>query len=201
MEFLNISDIKLKVTLSNDECREYGINTDANDFSGAKIRRTVREILTMVSEKSGFKVDGERLLVQLYPLPDKRCEIFVTRLTGRSRRESSELELSDGLSVLEEKRTAFRFDTTDDMIRAVRAVYREGMIADLYLDDLGRYYIHAKEEITDGFSELEPFIEFGDRLSALPLAVLSEYGTLICKGDAIDKIQHGKIPYVGDKAQ
>ena len=193
MEFLNISDIKLKVTLTSEECVSYGINTDSKDFSGARIRRTVRDILATVTEKSGFKVDGERLLVQIYPLPDKRCEILVTRLIGISRRDRAVLSGTDGISILEDKRTAFRFDTGEDLLRAVRAVYREGIESDLYLDDLGRYYIHAREEIADDFSQLEPFIEFGDRLSALPLAVLSEYGTLLCKGDAVDKIYRGKI--------
>ena len=193
LEFLNISDIKLKVTLTSEECVSYGINTDSKDFSGARIRRTVRDILATVTEKSGFKVDGERLLVQIYPLPDKRCEILVTRLTGISRRDRAVLSGTDGISILEDKRTAFRFDTGEDLLRAVRAVYREGIESDLYLDDLGRYYIHAREEIADDFSQLEPFIEFGDRLSALPIAVLSEYGTLLCKGDAIDKIYRDGI--------
>ena len=81
---MNISDIKLKVTLSEEECRRYGIDTAAKDFSSIEIRRAVRDVLAKMSEKSGFKVEGVRLLVQLYPLPDKRCEILVTRLVGIS---------------------------------------------------------------------------------------------------------------------
>ena len=193
MKFLNISDIKLKVTLTPEECVAYGIDTGAKDFSSIEIRRTVREVLAKVAERSGFKVDGVRLLVQLYPLPDKRCEILVTRLVGISARDRATLSSAEGISLLEEKRTAFRFDSADDLLRAVKAVHRDGIESDLYRDDLGRYYIHASEEITDGFSELEPFIEFGERLSALPIAVLAEYGMLLCKSDAIDRIYRGRI--------
>ena len=193
MEFLNISDIKLKVTLTPEECISYGIDTDGKNFSGVEIRRTVREILASVSEKCGFKLEGARLLVQLYPLPDKRCEILVTKLVDITRRDKTALSLTEGISVLEKKRATFRFESGADLLRAVRAVYREGIESDLYLDDLGRYYIHANEDIADGFSELEPLVEFGERLTALPMAVLSEYGTRLSSGDAMDKIYRGEI--------
>ena len=47
--------------------------------------------------------------------------------------------------------------------------------------------------MTDGISELEIFVEFGERISSVPIAVLSEYGTLLAKKNAIDKIYLGDI--------
>lgn len=193
MEFLNISDTKLKVTLTKEECRTYHIDTARSD-SYSDIKHAIKEIISIAGDRCGFRAGGDRLLVQIYPMPDSSCELFVTRLARLSRRDRAELCATDGIALIEQKRGVYRFSTLTDMQKAVSAVYRDGINSDLYLDDLGRYYIHAVEDLTDSISELEAFVEFGERLQSLPIAVLSEYGTLLIKGNAIDKIHRGEIP-------
>ena len=193
MEFLNISDIKLKVTLTRDECISYGIDTESKDYSGADIRRVIREILSVAERECGFSTGADKILVQLYPMPDRSCEMLVTRLVNLSRRDRTILSSSDGLSLIEDKRAAYRFESREDLERAVKAAYRAGVVSDLYRDDLGRYYISLTESFTDGISEFEIFVEFGERLNALPIAVLSEYGTRIARGNAMDIIYRGEI--------
>ena len=193
LEFLNINDTKLKIILTQEECSLYSIDMDGGDFSGNLVKRAVRELLNVAERENGFHTSGERVLVQLCPLPDNRCEIFVTRLVNLSRRERAELSATDGLSLIEPRTGVYRFSCADEMYSAVRIAYREGIVSDLYRDDLGRYYIRAREELTDGVSELEIFVEFGERISSVPIAILSEYGTLLAKGDAIDKIYLGDI--------
>lgn len=193
MEFLKISDTKLKVTLTEEECLSYNIDTGKGDFSGNDIKRAVREIIALAERECDFRTEGERVLVQIYPLPNLSCELLVTRLVNISRRDRAELAGAEGLALIEKKRGVYRFPDFESLTRAVRAVYRPDMDSNLYRDDLGRYYIHTVEEITDGISELEVFVEFGERLFSLPIAVLSEYGTLLAKGNAIDKIYNGEL--------
>ena len=193
MEFLNISDIKLKVTLSAEECREYGIDTEKTNFDGAYIRRVIRQILASAEQECGFSTGADKILVQLYPLPDRSCELLVTRLLNISRRDRAVLSSSDGLSLIEDKRATYRFESWEYLCRAVRAAYRAGAVSDLYRDDLGRYYISLTESLTDGISEFEVFVEFGERLSALPIGVLSEYGTRLARGNALDLIYQGRL--------
>ena len=185
MEFINISDIKLKVVLSEKERASFGIDTAKSDFSGVDVRRAIRGILSVAESECGFKADGTRILVQLYPLPDGRCELLVTKMIGVSTRDRAALSASDGVTVMEQKRGTFRFENADDLFRAAKAVQGYKVDADLYLDDLGRYYISAREDIADGFSELDVLTEFGDRLTSMPMAVLSEYGTLMARGNAL----------------
>ena len=185
MEFLNISDIKLKVTLSAKDAESFGIDGTGGDFSGIEIRRAIRKILAKAESECGFLTDGGRILVQLYPLPDGSCELLVTRLVSMSRRDRAVIAESEGLSLIEQRQSTYRFDSKEELLRAARTVRREDVEADLYRDDLGRYYISVREELTDGISELEIFVEFGERLSALPIPVISEYGTLLAKGNAI----------------
>ena len=176
MKFINISDTKLKVILTPTDLCEYGIDASDGDYTTPRVRAAVREILTRAERECGFSADGERILVQIYPLPSGECELLVTRLTALSRRNRDVLAASDGISLLESSRAVYRFDTLPDMRSALRITSRPDARADLYRDDLGRYYLCRDETLTDGISEFEIFIEYGDRLSALPLAVLSEYG-------------------------
>lgn len=188
MKFLNISDKKLKVTLTPEDCRAYGIDTAKGDYSTREIRQALRNILTQAAAECGFSAEGDKILVQLYPLPDGECELLVTRLVALSHKDRVTLSSSDGISLFEEKRTTYRFASFSDLYSAVRAVYREGVVCDLYRDDLGRFYLSLEEEISDGISEFEIFIEYGERLSALPMAVISEYGKRLVKGSAFEYI-------------
>ena len=193
MEILNISDIKLKITLSADECRAYRLDSESTDYLGPEIRRAAREILSQAEQSGRFYTEGDRVLIQTCPLPDGRCELLVTRLMNISRRDRDAISSSLGVSILESRRATFRFPDTDILKRAVTALAHGGIISDLYCDDLGRYYIHAVEELADGFSELDVLLEYGERLSSLPIAVLSEYGSLLAKDNAIDRIKSGEL--------
>ena len=193
LKFLNISDIKLKVTLSADDCREYGIDTESGDFSTQNCRQAIRSIMERAERECGFTVSGDKILVQLYPLPSGECELLVTRLVFVSRKDRAQLASSEGMSLIEQKCGTYRFSSKEDLISAVKTVRRKEVIADLYIDDLGRYYISTEEELSDGISELEIFVEYGERLSALPIAVLSEYGKLLAKSNAFDFVLSGGV--------
>lgn len=188
MKFINISDTKLKVILTPTDLCEYGIDASDGDYTTPRVRAAVREILTRAERECGFAADGERILVQIYPLPSGECELLVTRLTAISRRNRDVLAASDGISLLESSRAVYRFETLPDMRSALRITSRSDARADLYRDDLGRYYLCLDETLTDGISEFEIFIEYGDRLSALPLAVLSEYGERLASDTPLSTI-------------
>ena len=193
LKFLNISDIKLKVTLSAKDCREYGIDIADGECSVREVRHAVRMILERAERECGFSVGSDKILVQTYPLPGGECELLVTRLSVLPRRDRAVLSSADELSTMEHKRGIYRFSSADDLRSALGAIYREGIVADLYRDDLGRFYLHIDEHFTDGISEFEALIEYGERLSALPIAVISEYGTLLAKETAAEYIMTEKL--------
>ena len=181
MKFLNINDTKLKVTLTARDLIEYRIDITVSDYSTKEIREAIRAILEVAKSECGFSVSGEKILVQLYPLPGGECEILVTKLGAVSKKDRAVLSSSESVSVMEHRRGTYRFDTLVELRLAVRGAYRKDAPSDLYRDDLGRYYLHIDEEFTDGISEYEIFVEYGERLNSLPIAVLSEYGTLLAK--------------------
>ena len=193
MKFLNISDIKLKVTLSPEDCATYGIEVDLSGYTTKEVRQSIRQILALAESECGFRVDSDKILVQLYPMPSGDCELFITRLSAISRKDRAVLSSADGLSLMENKRGVYRFDTADALFRAVMSAYRKGVASTLYRDDLGRFYLSLDEEVTDGISEFEIFVEYGERLTALPLAVLAEYGRVIADEKALDFILRGGL--------
>ena len=192
MKFLNISDSKLKVTLTRADCIEYGIDTSAGNYTSREVRESVRKILELAESECGFSVGTDKILVQLYPLPSGECELLVTKLSSLARKHKEALSSSDGVSVLEDTRGVYRFDMAEDLRDAVRVTYREGISADLYRDTLGRYYLYTEEKLTDGISEFEILTEYGERLASMPAVLLSEYGECLAKGNAFDYvISHG----------
>ena len=180
--------MKLKVTLSAEEAARYGVDKYNDGRYGARIRQSVREILAAAERECGFTVGSERILVQIYPLPSGVCELLVTRLSNVASRDAAALSSADGVALLEHKRGIYRFPDTSVLRAAVDAVGRTDTKADLYRDDLGRCYICVDEELTDGISDFEIFIEFGERLSALPIGVIAEYGTLLAKDNALEYV-------------
>jgi negative regulator of genetic competence, sporulation and motility len=191
LEFLNIGDTKLKVTLSEEECREYGIDTSKTDFTRGEIRSVMRDIIALAEERCGFFVTSEKILVQLYPLPGGVCEIFVTKLTGLPSKDRAALRLADGLSMYERRRGIYRFASREELIKAARAISEEPPECEVYTDEVGQYYIAFEESLTDGISEQEILIEYGERLKDLPLHVLAEYGKLLISENALEKIISG----------
>ena len=101
MKFLNISDTKLKVILSPEECVSYGIDTGKSEFTRTEIKEVMRDILLLAEGECGFVVTSEKILVQLYPMPNGECEVFVTKLVGLTSRDRGMLKGVDGLTTIE----------------------------------------------------------------------------------------------------
>lgn len=188
MKFLIVSDTKLKVTLSAEDCLKYSIDTSGNDFSTNEVRLAIKNILSVAKDECGFCTEGDKILAQLYPMPDGSCELFITRLSALKGKSVEAVRDIEGLPTMENKYGAYCFRDAKSLISAARAIYREGIDCDLYLADDGVYYISIREDFLDGISEFEILTEYGERLPALPLYVISEYGTLLCKSKAIDYI-------------
>ena len=190
MEFLTVSDAKLKVTLSREDCLKYGIENTGEEFTGIDVRYAVRDILEIAKGECGFSTDGEKILAQLYPMPDGSCELFITKLSGVTRQVNEAVRDAQGLSTMEKKRGTYSFSDAGTLVAAARAIYRTGIDCDLYLSDEGVYYISITEELLNGISEFEILIEYGERLKFLPTYVISERGRMLCKKKALDYILH-----------
>ena len=72
MDFLVISETKLKITLNPAECEKYKIKASSAEHETAELRRTLSSILAEAKDRVKFEMGNDKALIQLYPGGDGR---------------------------------------------------------------------------------------------------------------------------------
>ena len=96
-----VGESKIKIVLSEEERQSYSLDTSAPDISGPSARRSFWSILDMAKREVGFDPAGDKVLIQLYPIKNGGCEIFVTKsaliepITKKARIDEDSLAQSD----------------------------------------------------------------------------------------------------------
>lgn len=193
MEYLQINQNKLKITLTKAECESYGIKEEGGDFNSVSVRDTLREILASAAAEEEFRREGEKLLVQLFPLTDGGAELFVTRLSSVGERERRAVTSSPNLTTYKASRQKFIFENKENLERAVRAL-RGAPNADLYRTYDGDYLLDILDEQLGELSSSDILLEFSTRLppNYLPSA---EWDTLIYKDSAVQSLRENANNY------
>ena len=191
MEFLLIGESKIKIVLSSAEAKKQGLDTSSTDVSGPLARRVLWRILDMAKTEVGFDPRGDKVLIQLYPLANGGCELFVTKLGILSESSARLVSKSDRIAMLSKSRSLYRFDDLSDIISASRAV--KSIIGDLspksdvYLDG-DKYYLSIEEYGKGGEPvEFPCILEFGMGLTAELSSYIYEHADRLTDGDGIDR--------------
>ena len=178
MEFRKINSTKLKVRLTDGECLELGISLSGGEACGLSMRDAVRTVVSRAEEAVGFTSEGEKLLVQIYPAEHSGAEMLITKLSGVGDRERTVLAEARSLTTYEERGVTFRFSDLDTLSAAASAAGRDSAASLLSHPD-GSYYLTLTEELVDGFSDFDLFLEYGTRVTAAEMHSQSEYLTLL----------------------
>ncbi len=191
MEFLLIGDSKIKIVLNADEAEGQGLNTSAPDISGPAARRAFWRILDRAKAEVGFDPAGDKVLIQLYPIKNGGCEIFVTKLGLLSDSSARMVSKSDRVAMLSKKRSLYSFEELSDIIGASCAVcsLAKGLSpgSDVYTD--GTRYFLAIEEYGKGGEPVEfpCILEFGTPLAPELSTYICEHTTCLTEGDGIEQ--------------
>ena len=161
MEFLRVSESKLKIMLNINEMKKYGLDSPELDYSDKEIRASFWKILDEAKRSADFDTGGEKLLIQFYPA-SFGGEIFVTKLGALSKSAERSIAESDKIAMLTEERRIYRFDTLSDLARAVCINFDVlSATTEAYLSDEGIFYLLTEERnLRPGSS----FTEFGTEL-------------------------------------
>ena len=191
MEFLLIGESKIKIVLSSAEAKKQGLDTSSTDVSGPLARRVLWRILDMAKTEVGFDPKGDKVLIQLYPLANGGCELFVTKLGILSESSARRVSKSDRIAMLSKSRSLYRFDDLSDIISASRAVKSiTGELSpksDVYLDG-DKYYLSIEEYGKGGEPvEFPCILEFGMGLTAELSSYIYEHADRLTDGDGIDR--------------
>ena len=187
MEFLTVNRNKLKISLTEEELKEYGISESDEYGLNQTSRKGLWRILDMARDKCGFSVSDGRVLVQYYP-KDGGGELFVTRLTRLAESAERTLVSSPSVTVLAVRRSVYRFSTLDDLIRAARALspWDDGKNA-LYHGG-GEYYLLTEERSVASVSDTAVLSEYAKEMSDISSDYVREHFTLIESANPMQRL-------------
>ena len=182
MEFLVVSDSKLKIMMNRDDMQKYEIDGDNIDYDNPKIRRSFWRILDAAREKCGFEAAGDKVLIQFYPSKDG-SEIFVTKLGLISSGAERTIAKSSRVAMLSTRRTIYKFSSFSSLVSAAKIIENDECerTPKAYFDEHGCYYIIADERrgLVGKASEISPINEYGREIPENLAAYISEHSSEI----------------------
>ena len=207
MEFILISENKIKVILTGEDLREFELDADELDYSNTDTKRMFWDVLSRAKHSTGFDTDGQKVLVQLYPSRCGGCEMFVTKIGALSSDEGNGNSAVRSTPIISEKITvkgkqrgkhyekkryaAFGFDSLPRLLAVCRQLQSVGYASDslAYIDDAGRYYLFLADVDVSGYTPLDKYsfiCEFGvvENQESVKFR-LAEHGKAICVGGAV----------------
>lgn len=186
MDFIRISDSKIKVTLSQKDLDRYVSEGEGDRSSGS--HGTLRAILREIRRETGFDATGERVLMQMFPGADGGCELFVTRL-GKLPDDRPRERAPLPAAPVPLRSAVFAFDRLSPLLAVCRQLAHVGYphLSAVYYGDDRLWYLVLQERIPrDRPSPLSFAEEFGTRRrAAATLAYIKEHGTCVSGSDAV----------------
>ncbi len=192
VEFLTLGDSKLKIVMTEEDMKEYKLDT-ASDYSSPGYRRAFWRVLDRAKRDVGFDTEGDKVLIQFYPLKCGGCEVFVTKLGILSKESARLVTKSERVTMLSKSKSIYAFDRIDDMknfYNAVKMRLSEPYpAADIYITDGSLCYLAIEECAKGGESpEFPEILEFSRRLTADLEFYITEHLPCVTNGDALAKI-------------
>ena len=182
MEFLVVSDSKLKIMMSKEDMIKYEIDGEDIDYDNPKVRRSFWRILDAAKESCGFNVAGDKILIQFYPSKDG-SEVFVTKLGILSDGAEKAISKSSKVAMLTTKRAIYQFSSFKSLVTAAKIIKNEELERrpKAYFDESGAYYIIADERrgASGKNSEITPISEFGKELPSTISGYVAEHSSEI----------------------
>lgn len=176
MEFLVVSENKLKIMLTKAEMKKYGLDYPELDYADKEVRTAFWQILDEAKAKCGFDTKGEKVLIQFYPAHSS-AEIFITKLGVLSKSAERSIIGSDRIAMLSSEIRIYRFTCLSALIEALQRnsdVLSEE--AEAYLSENGNFYLIGEERNLRSSS----FSEYGDEVPRGLEAYIKERSRLIC---------------------
>ena len=178
MDFLVVSDSKLKIMMNRDDMKKYGIDGDDIDYDNPKIRRSFWRILDVAKERCGFESSGDKVLIQFYPSKEG-SEIFVTKLGLLSAGAERTIAKSNKVAMLSTKRAVYKFHSFDSLLSVARIIEYDECERQprVYFDECGCYYIifEQRRELVGRESEISPIIEYGREIPETLAPYITEH--------------------------
>ena len=177
MEFLVVSDSKLKIMMNSEEMKSFQIDGDDIDYENPKVRRAFWRILDKARERCGFDVSGDKILIQYYPSKDG-AEIFVTKLGLLPNGDVRTLARSNKVAMLTTGTSVYKFTSLSSLLGAIRLIDTEVCegVPRVFFDGDDSYYVVSNERRS--YSEkcnLTFLFEYGNEVPSVLFGYIAEH--------------------------
>lgn len=207
MEYILINESKLKITLEQEELEERSLASERLDYADPDAKQLFCDILKRAQRELGFDTTGHRVLLELYPIRDGGCELYVTRLGKLDPSPDSEKEPPEPphqnkretakKQKKQRRQRAYRFDSLEHLCRVCRRLLEShiALESSAYFCERESWYLLLSYEDTEDISELLPLSElsfigeygYAEDLRS-SLLYLGEYAREICKENAVERL-------------
>ncbi len=188
MELIVISDSRLKVILTQADMENYHLDFVGDAYDNSRTRRAIMRLFEDVKRRSGFDIADDRILVQIWPSAEGGCELYVSKLEGKTaatRRARAVSAKSDGM-------TLYTFDTLDDLLSVCRILVARqyNRSSGLYHAESGQWYLLLDTgDLSDEVNDMSFIEEYAGKLgSSLMQSIMLEHARELARGDAIQRL-------------
>lgn len=200
MDYIKISNSKLKIMLTAEDMEKYEINTAAGAIQDIHVRRILRKLLNDAHVHSDFMCEDARLYVQFFPCSGGGCELFISRMENEGQMPLSHkpclpepLSKSKSLVIRDKEfgNTVYSFESLGDMISLCRRLCSVGFEYDskAFMENDRKYYLFLCSFPPPSLYELDTYCflcEYGTRQNFKQTeSRMIEYGRVICNSDAV----------------
>ncbi len=195
MEWIRISNNKLKIMLTREDAARYALCPDTADYADTLTRRAFKAILTDVKHETGFDAADDKVYIQMYPSREGGCELFVTKMGIEvvAKHNPATYKAQKGTPQRPRRSLAFCFESMTRLIavcRRLNATHYAGE-SRAWLDDCHRYWLFLSEE-GDPLSAREDYAfvaEYGEMESKEAAEMmLPEHGKEVCETHAVETL-------------
>ena len=200
MEWIRISNNKLKIMLTAQDAKKYDLRCESADYADVVTRQAFREILTDVGRETGFDATEDKVYIQMYPSKEGGCELFVTRVglaLGEEAAHSSRARHTEGrikrADTYKKRSNAFLFTGLGDLLAACKRLEGRHFAgeSEAWRDEDGGYWLFLAETGDPLCAEEDyRFIrEYGSIKSADAARLyLAEHGHPVCRTGAVSTL-------------
>ena len=199
MELIVINENKLKIVMSENDMRDYGLEENEFYCSVTNSREILKKILHNAPIKTGFEYisSEEKILIQLYPEKNGGCELYVTKIPlNESEGASFMLEENESKYLLPKPLSkahliSYRFDNLEYAIHAAKEIYKHSFdgASSFYKDIDTKYVLFVSHQMQNGLQIINFLSEFGEEVnSENTYMLLCEWGQCIFKDNAIEEL-------------
>lgn len=208
MELIVVNSRKLKIILDKDDMMSFDISGEDLDYSSAKTKKALGNILEKARAEAGFDAGNDRLYIQVFLSVDGGCEMFFTKrarlLPEPESKSCSFIKKKYGTASdysREYGRYIAKSDNIDNIIDLCIRLKKEGFFGTSSLYDLeggyilkldfGHRFSFASEE--GGLPDFYRFSFICDYCNVryadpIPSAYIEEHGNTIIKDNAVETI-------------